>query len=157
LKGATVIESYDLHPGERILLSHISTWAQTRKEIPNTEARAIFHAIQCSFDGSSGHAIVVNSYLLHNLAACAVVTLDYFGKMEEIPLNKGAHDYILIRTLRGFTSTLAGAIKDRQCKLNNDGSATINAFRVPAELVTWAQSVNHTEATLMELTAHRNR
>ena len=102
-----------------------------QKKGQNQNIETIFAAIQDAFDGSNmGEPVTVDPYLIHNLAACASATLMY-DKNENMPLDTGMHDYILVRTLRGFISSLRMNLDNGNLKKNNDGSFYSNAFDLP--------------------------
>jgi len=74
--------------------------------IPNREAKVLFQVIQDTFEGSGGgEDIQINPYLIHNLAACARIILEY-DKDDHIPIDKLDHDAILCRTWNGFIQAL---------------------------------------------------
>jgi len=101
---------------------------------PNEEAMAIFQAIQHCFDGASGEDVVINSYLLHNLASCAWVSLQY-NASRQIPWDKGDHDYVILRAYRGFITTLMTTIREGRCTIREDGTCRLSAFPIPAWFV----------------------
>lgn len=101
---------------------------------PNNEAFAIFDAITLMFDGSnSGENVVVDPYLVHNLAACARVSLNY-DEADRIPWGKNDHDAIIVRTLVGMVRTLITAVKtDRVSR--RDGKVFFGHFEIPDWLI----------------------
>ena len=108
-------------------------------ESPNEEAGAIFSAIQYSFDGTgNGELVGVHPYLLHNLAACAVLALEYVCD-EKIPWDRLGHDAVIVRTFRGFVFTLVEAIKEGRVEDWEGGGAHHYAFPIPDWFVEWAK------------------
>lgn len=114
-----------------------------RNTRPNREAEALFDAIQRSFDGSNmGKGVEVDPYLVHNLVACARIALCYDAD-ERIPWESSDHDYILKRTLRGFMTSIAVAIKHGLVHEDSSGKRYLHAFHIPEWLYRWAQEVPH--------------
>lgn len=104
---------------------------QYQKKGKNGNVATIFAAIQDAFDGSNmGKPVSIDPYLIHNLAACSSASLMY-NKDDELPLDTGMHDYVLIRTLRGFINSLQMNLKNGNLHQNNDGSFSSNAFDLP--------------------------
>lgn len=108
---------------------------------PNCEAKALFSAIQEAFvDISKGMGLVVaHNDLVSNIAACAMVALDY-DKNQNIPWDKADHDYIVRSTLRGFVATIVNAINAGQVKQRKNGDIFFGCFPVPDWFIVWAQS-----------------
>jgi hypothetical protein len=103
----------------------------------NPEAYAIFHAVQSFFDGSNmGKVVVVDPYLVHNLAACTGIAMEY-NRDDHIPWDAGDHDHILLRTLRGFMRTVIIAIKEGRMRYPKEvgGPHYVEGFRVPIWLI----------------------
>lgn len=105
---------------------------------PNREEMALFRAIQDSMVGSmAGKWEEIDAYLVHNLAACAVVSMRY-DKAERIPW--GDHDDVHLRMFNGFINTLGRAIKAGKVSERN-GKTYLDAFHVPdwfiEEAKTW--------------------
>src|SRR5579872_4280096 len=134
-----VIRDYLSSEEDRNFLDHIISQVGARG--PNREAMAIFAAIQHCFDGASGEEVVVNSYLLHNLAACACVALEY-NRDVTIPWHKGDHDYVVLRAFNGFTHTLIETIRESRCDIRQDGSCRLNSFTIPAWFVIRAKQIH---------------
>ena len=73
---------------------------------PNEDFQALVGAIQYMFDGLEGN-ITIDSYLLHNLAACAWVST-FYAPGVTIPWAR--HDNVLQRCLEGLMRTLRSAV-----------------------------------------------
>jgi hypothetical protein len=98
---------------EKKMFDHIRTQS-LGKSGPNSEASMLFLAIQQLFDGLEGE-VIVSAYLVHNLAACAWVALEY-DHNQRIPWDRNDHDYIILRAFRGLLRTLGDAIRGGRTK-----------------------------------------
>jgi hypothetical protein len=120
------------HLAEKLLRHIVSKVVMGRKE--NWQAQAIFIAIKYMFDGSgAGHYVTTDSYLVHNLAACAEIALGY-NVNEEIPWDKGDHDHIIVRTLNGMVQTLIHAVQTDCVKKVGD-KTYFGHFEIPEWLI----------------------
>lgn len=100
----------------------------------NAITRALFEATQDAFDSLHTHA-TVDSYFVCNLAACAVIALDY-DHDTEIPWHDVMYDDVLERTVDGFLRTIL--IAHQANKLRFDASEDayyMNAFRMPSAFI----------------------
>lgn len=104
--------------------------------LENWQARALFCGIQMAFDGSnSGNAVVVDPYLVHNMASCAIVELLYQND-REIPWDR--HDDVLKRTYNGFVRSVILAVQQEKIA-HIDGHVYMGGLRIPDWFVAWAR------------------
>lgn len=109
--------------------------------VPNWEERALFRMIQHAFDGSGGgKSICVSPYLLHNLAVCAWVALEYDKKVR-IPWHD--NDDVFNRTYTGFAKTIIVAIKKGELT-KHEGNFYFGGLKIPEWFVAWS----HAEAVV---------
>ena len=107
---------------------------------PNRDAVSLFRSIQAA--SISGREFKIPVELLETLAACAWVSLEY-DKNQTIPWEEGDHDYIIIRTFRGFISMAIGAIKDKNFwkdKSDEEEFIMIGSFYLPTWAYEWLKS-----------------
>lgn len=117
---------------DHILQEYGTSWK------PNGEAEALFNVVQQMFDGNEGQ-VIIDSGLLHNLAACAVVALKYDSK-KQIPFDDGIHDHIINRLFNRLLTTLYEAIRERRTK-ERGGKTYYGFFHIPDWYVHYIQGI----------------
>lgn len=102
------IDLQKLEDKERTFFEYLKY--QYPHEGPNNEAASLFRSIQAvGISGVGGLNFAVPIGLLADLAACAWVSLEY-NEDQNIPWEKGDHDYIILKTFRGFVAMISEAI-----------------------------------------------
>ncbi len=129
---------------EQAFLDHLVR--QYRSDGVNGEARALFRAIQAAMTkgGLIGDELTLDSYLVSNLAACAIVALAY-DEEEVIPWERSDHDFVLTRTFNGFirslvTITRARATHPKFWREDREGNCYIGLLELPKWFPAWADS-----------------
>ena len=112
---------------------------------PNGEAVLLCQAVQSAFDGSNiGHPIVVDPYLVHNLAACVWVATSY-NRDQRIPWDESDHDHIMSCVLTGFYRTIIMAVQN-QVAVQHVRRCMLGDFEIPKWLVDEALSLPEVRA-----------
>lgn len=104
-----------------------------RRSGPNDEAFAIFKAVMVVFSEVAPNAphVSVPESLIHNLAACTWVCLEY-DKDERVPIDTGRHDNVLNNLLRILMLYLTDAIRKGEAKRSLRGEGyVVRGLRVP--------------------------